>query len=77
MARLEVKGGVLIQDVRHGGLAATAGIMPGDVIVQLNNTEIKNAEQFVEAVSQLKKGSVARVTLIRQGNRAIVGMRIS
>ena len=77
LTRLEVKGGVLIQDVRHGGLAAVAGIIPGDVIVQLNSTEIKNAEQFVDVVSQLKKGSVARVTLIRQGTRAIVGMRIS
>jgi len=28
-------------------------------------------------VADLKKGSVARVGLIRQGQRAIVGMRIS
>ncbi|OTG86464.1 serine protease [Acinetobacter sp. ANC 4558] len=77
MERLDTKGGVLIQDVRAGGIAATAGIMPGDVIIQINNSEIKDSEQLIKVVSELKKGSVARVTLIRQGARGIVGMRIS
>jgi serine protease Do len=74
---LSIKGGVLIQDVRAGGIAATAGIMQGDVIVQINNTEIANAEQFINTVKTLKKGSIARVTLIRQGTQGIIGMRIS
>nr|WP_315276922.1 Do family serine endopeptidase [uncultured Acinetobacter sp.] len=74
--QLDIKGGVLIQDVRRGGSAAQARIMPGDVIVQLNNTTIQNANQFVETVSTLKQGTVARVVIIRQGQRAIIGMRI-
>ena len=74
--QLDIKGGVLIQEVRRGGSAAQARIMPGDVVVQLNNTPIQNANQFVETVSTLKKGSVARVVIIRQGQRAIIGMRI-
>ena len=74
--QLDIKGGVLIQEVRHGGSAAQARIMPGDVIVQLNNTTIQNANQFVETVSTLKQGTIARVVIIRQGQRAIIGMRI-
>ncbi|NWK51138.1 Do family serine endopeptidase [Acinetobacter sp. SwsAc5] len=74
--QLDIKGGVLIQEVRRGGSAAQARIMPGDVVVQLNNTPIQNANQFVETVSTLKQGSVARVVIIRQGQRAIIGMRI-
>lgn len=74
--QLDIKGGVLIQEVRRGGSAAQARIMPGDVIVQLNNTTIQNANQFVETVSTLKQGTVARVVIIRQGQRAIIGMRI-
>ena len=74
--QLDSKGGVLIQEVRRGGSAAQARIMPGDVIVQLNNTTIQNANQFVETVSTLKQGTVARVVIIRQGQRAIIGMRI-
>ena len=74
--QLDIKGGVLIQEVRRGGSAAQARIMPGDVIVQLNNTTILNANQFVETVSTLKQGTIARVVIIRQGQRAIIGMRI-
>src|SRR5574344_1662020 len=74
--QLDIKGGVLLQEVRRGGSAAQARIMPGDVIVQLNNTTIQNANQFVETVSTLKQGTVARVVIIRQGQRAIIGMRI-
>ena len=74
--QLDIKGGVLIQEVRRGGSAAQARIMPGDVVVQLNNTPIQNANQFVETVSTLKQGTVARVVIIRQGQRAIIGMRI-
>ena len=74
--QLDIKGGVLIQEVRRGGSAAQARIMPGDVIVQLNNTIIQNANQFVETVSTLKQGTIARVVIIRQGQRAIIGMRI-
>lgn len=75
--RLEIKGGVVIQDVRRDGIAAQARIMPNDVVTQINGKAILNSNQFVEAVADLKKGSVARVGLIRQGQRAIVGMRIS
>lgn len=77
LTRLEIKGGVVIQDIRPGGIAAQARIMPNDVITQVNNAPIQDTNGFIEAVSELKKGTVARVTLIRQGQRAIVGMRIS
>ncbi|ENW29444.1 Do family serine endopeptidase [Acinetobacter lwoffii] len=77
LARLEIKGGVVIQDVRPGGIAAQARIMPNDVITQINNQTVLNSNQFVQEVSELKKGSIARVTLIRQGQLAVVGMRIS
>ena len=66
----------MIQDVRRDGIAAQARIMPNDVVTQINGKAILNSNQFVEAVADLK-GSVARVGLIRQGQRAIVGMRIS
>ena len=60
----------------RGGVASQARILPGDVITQLNSTTIKNANDFVKAVSGLKKETVVRVSLIREGQRVIVGMRI-
>ena len=74
--QLGTKGGILIQDVRRGGVAAQARLMPGDVVTQINNKAVSNTRDFVEAVSDLKKNSVARVAIIRESQRVIVGMRI-
>ncbi|USE84212.1 Do family serine endopeptidase [Acinetobacter tibetensis] len=76
LAQLNIKGGVLIQDVMRGGVAFQARILPGDVITQLNNTSINNSKEFIKTVSGLKKDSIVRVSLIREGQRAILGMRI-
>ena len=53
--RLEIKGGVVIQDVRRDGIAAQARIMPNDVVTQINGKAILNSNQFVEAVADLKR----------------------
>lgn len=77
MSRLEIKGGVLVTEVSRGGIAALARIQSGDVITQIDNKSIENTQDFIKAVAALKEGTVARVSLIRQGQRVIVGMRIS
>lgn len=74
--QLGTKGGILIQDVRRGGVAAQARLMPGDVVTQINNKAISNTRDFVAAVADLKKNTVARVAIIRESQRVIVGMRI-
>lgn len=60
----------MFQDVHPGGLAANAGIEPGDVLLQLNNQEIvpPGAAAFSlgtdhEAVIRKRDGSTATVTL--------------
>lgn len=74
--QLGTKGGILIQDVRRGGVAAQARLMPGDVVTQINNKAVSNTRDFVAAVADLKKNSVARVAIIRESQRVIIGMRI-
>lgn len=76
LQRLGIKGGVYVQDVSRGGLAAQSRILAGDVITQINGQTISNANQFVEVVSELKNNTVARVAIVRQGQSAIVGLRI-
>ncbi|MBJ8421507.1 Do family serine endopeptidase [Acinetobacter bereziniae] len=74
--RLNVKGGVLIQDVTRGGLAAQSRILPGDVITQVNNKKINTPNDFVDAVAELQKNTVARVAIVREGQHAMIGLRI-
>ncbi|MFH4141322.1 Do family serine endopeptidase, partial [Acinetobacter baumannii] len=73
---LGIKGGIYVQDVRRGGLASLSNIIPGDVIIQVNNTQILNSQDFAKVVSNLPKNTVARVGIIRQGQRAMLGLRI-
>jgi len=62
---LQLDGGVEVDAVE--GVAARAGLQAGDVILQLNNTEIRDAKQFNAAVARLdpKKPSVV---LVRRGD---------
>lgn len=76
LERLDVKGGVYIQEVKRGGLAAQSRIQAGDIITQINAKKINNPEDFVSVVSELKNNTVARVAIVRQGQNAIVGLRI-
>ncbi|NHB58200.1 Do family serine endopeptidase [Acinetobacter shaoyimingii] len=74
--RLNLKGGVFVQEVERGGLAAQSKIIPGDIITQIGNKTITDANAFVEAVSELKSNTVVRVTIVRQAQTAIIGLRI-
>lgn len=75
-SRLEIRGGVFIQSVTPGGLAAQSRIQAGDVITQINGKSVLNPNEFVEQVSVLKNNTVARVGVIRSGRNAIIGLRI-
>lgn len=74
--RLGVKGGVYIQEVKSGGLAAKARIMNGDIVTQVNGQPVGDSAEFATMMSKLKMGSVARISIIRQGLRAVIGMRV-
>ena len=75
-SQLDVKGGILVQEVKLGGVAAQSRMIAGDIITQINNKAILNSDDFIQSVSELKKGSIARVSIIRQNQHAMLGMRI-
>ncbi|MEG0171182.1 MAG: Do family serine endopeptidase [Acinetobacter sp.] len=75
-AKLDIRGGILVQDVKRGSLASLSNIVAGDIILQVNGTAISNSQMFVKTMSALPKNSVARVAIIRQGQRAILGLRL-
>jgi serine protease Do len=75
-SRLNVNGGVLVREVKRGGLASLSNLVAGDVIVQVNSTPVANSQAFARAIAALPKNSVARIVIIRQGQRAIVGLRL-
>ena len=72
---LKVKG-VVIGDVSSGGLAARAGLLPGDVITRLNNIQTPDTTALLNAIRSLPANQVVRVSIQRDGVPAIVGLRV-
>lgn len=66
---LESTRGALVNQVQPGSPADRGGIRHGDVIVQVNDTEIESAQQLRLVISQMPPGSEVAVTLIRRGER--------
>ncbi len=65
---LKLSGGVLVENSQ--GAAARAGVRRGDVILALNNQDVKSVEQFNQLMSQLDKGRVVAL-LIRRGTNSL------
>lgn len=63
---LGVNGGVLVEDVKSGP-AARAGIRPGDLILGVNNEDVRSVEQFRKIVGGLEKGRHVAL-LVRRGD---------
>ena len=59
--------GALIAQVNEGSPAEAAGLKPGDVITQINNTKITQATQVKTTISLLRVGSDASIKIKRNG----------
>jgi len=67
-SELGIRGGILVEDVQ--GAAARAGIRRGDVILAVNNQDVKSVEQFTQLLNKLGKGR-AIALLVRRGDSAL------
>jgi serine protease Do len=61
--------GVVVTDVAPDSPAATAGLEPGDVIVEVNRQEVASVDQYKKAIARLKKGGTALLR-VRSGPSA-------
>ena len=59
--------GALINDVESGQSADLAGLMPGDVIIEFNEEEIKFSSDLPHVVGQLRPETEAEARVIRDG----------
>jgi serine protease Do len=59
--------GVLVIEVAPGSVASKAGLVKGDVIMQLGYHSIDSSSDYFEAIERLPKGEPVAIRLIRQG----------
>ena len=74
--RLEDARGALVNDVQADGPAAAAGIRRGDVILAVNGVAVQSSNDLRNQVSSLAPGSSADVSLLRDGRRQSVSVKL-
>ncbi len=66
---IDLESGVLVQSVTPRSGAARAGLEPGDVIVQLDGTEIRIVEDLLSELRKKDPGTTIDLTIVRDGER--------
>jgi serine protease Do len=71
---LKLEGGVLVENAQ--GAAARAGIRAGDIILAVNNQDVKSVEQFKELLGQFEKGRIVAFLVRRGANSIYIPFRV-
>lgn len=68
----ERKAGLLVVSTEQGGLAATSGVMIGDVLLDVAGKAVDNADTLREAINRGQNSGTFNLGLIRGGSKVTV-----
>lgn len=63
--------GVVVRNVKQDSPAMDAGLQPGDVILEVDNTKVTSADDFATAARNAQKNKKAARLLVQRGNATI------
>jgi putative serine protease PepD len=69
--------GAAVRSVQPGSPAAKAGIQPGDVVVEMNSTNVTSGESLVGLVRARKVGEQVTLTIVRNGSQQKVSVTLA
>jgi len=67
-------GGAIVSDVDRNSAAAKAGIVPGDVILEVNRQKVANTSQVTRELQKVQQGQPAFMLIWRDGSNVFVTM---
>jgi len=70
--RLSRSSGVIVAQVTENGPADKAGIRQGDIIIKIDDKEVKESSDLLIAIRDRKPGERVKVTLDRDGREMVV-----
>lgn len=73
----EHNDGVLVSDVTVGGVAATAGLQRGDIIVAINDEKVVNMASLKYALYKYEVGDTVTVYYLRNGKKLSAKMKLT
>ncbi len=65
---LDITQGVVVSNVEKGSAAQYAGLLPNDVIVNVNGNKVNSAPELQELVGRAKVGDRVKLKINRDGN---------
>src|SRR5579871_4688078 len=63
--------GVVVRSVKPDSPASDAGLQPGDVILEVENTKVSSADEFAAAAKSAQKANKSARLLVQRGNATI------
>jgi serine protease Do len=67
-------GGAIVTDVDRNSPAGRGGVLPGDVILEVNRQKVANLSQVTRELQKVQNGQVAFLLVWRDGNNQFVTM---
>ncbi|MGO1888445.1 MAG: DegQ family serine endoprotease, partial [Halomonas sp.] len=74
--QLNIPGGVEVRQVEADSAAASAGILPGDVLVSIDHRSVSSSQKLVEIVEALPTDRAIPLRLFREGRSLFVALRL-
>lgn len=75
--KLEKAQGVVVTDVQKGGLSDNAGLKPEDVIIMANGEVIRNEQDLLFIVNDMRTGETLKLKIIRNGSEKELEMKLT
>lgn len=73
---LDLEEGLIVRGLENGGSAEFAGILPNDIIVEVDGKEAVEFDQLKEIIDYSKVGDVLEVKVYRKGDYEIIPVRM-
>jgi Do/DeqQ family serine protease len=73
---LNTSEGVFVDNVRPGGAAELAGLLPKDVITGIDDTRIKSVPQLQALIGSKKAGEVVTLKVLRRNKEKSISVRL-
>jgi S1-C subfamily serine protease len=71
------RGGTVVVSVDGNGPASRAGIIPGDVILSINDDEVSEEQPFLNLLKALRPGTVAVLEILRNAQVQVVEVEVA
>jgi serine protease Do len=72
---LSGRKGAQVADLKPGGPAETAGLLPGDVVVAVNGTPVKSSTEMTREVAKAHPGDMIHLDVFRAGRERTIDIR--